>query len=306
MLNQDFETLFDLIKAFPDEAACIEHLEELRWGDEIYSPFDRESKIYMCKNGRYRCRTTGKYFNVKTGTMFENTKVGLQKWFMAIWLVTIHKKGISSVQLSKDIGVTQKTSWFMLQRIRACFGLDTQDEVLEGDVEVDETFVGGKNKNRHADKKVKYSQGRSFKDKTPVIGAISRGGRLVCRVIPNTSRPHLHSFVRDHVAEGSNLHSDEWRGYNGLSVYYNHRIIDHSAKQYVDGEVHSNTIEGAWSHLKRSIFGIYHWVSRKHLHLYVNGFMYRYNNRNKSNTERFNLVLLNSECRTTYRQLIAA
>lgn len=122
MLKASFNTILDLINAFPDEQSCIDHLEKLRWNGNVVSPFDEASKVYKCANSRYRCKNTGRYFNVKTATLFDNTKVKLQKWFLAIWLATSHKKAISSIQLSKDIGVTQKTAWFMLQRIRNCFG----------------------------------------------------------------------------------------------------------------------------------------------------------------------------------------
>ncbi|MER0217067.1 MAG: IS1595 family transposase, partial [Nitrosomonas sp.] len=136
-MNTNFNTIIDLIRAFPNEQTCVDHLESLRWNNgSIVSPFDPDSKVYKCANNRYRCKNTGKYFNVKTATLFDNSKVELQKWFLAIWLVTSHKKGISSVQLSKDIGVTQKTSWFMLQRIRNCFG-SVNDNDLSNEVEVD-------------------------------------------------------------------------------------------------------------------------------------------------------------------------
>lgn len=175
MINQDFNSILELINAFPNNEVCIEHLEELRWGGVVVSPFESDSKVYKCANSRYRCKNTGKYFNVKTGTIFDNTKMPLQKWFLAIWLVTSHKKGISSLQLSRDIDVTQKSAWFMLQRIRNCFGLtDNDDNSLGWDVEIDETYVWGKNKNRHYNKKVPHSQGRSSKDKTPVVWMVER------------------------------------------------------------------------------------------------------------------------------------
>ena len=140
MIKTDFNTALDLLQAFSDEQSCIEHLESLRWlNGNVASPFDSSSKVYKCANNRYRCKETGKYFNVKTSTLFDNTKVNLQKWFLAIWLVTSHKKGISSIQLSKDIGVTQKTAWFMLQRIRNCFGFDNNND-LSNEVEADETY----------------------------------------------------------------------------------------------------------------------------------------------------------------------
>lgn len=145
MITENFNSILDLFKAFPTEQSCIDHLEKLRWNGFIVSPFDSTSKVYKCKNNRYRCKNTGKYFNVKTNTLFDNTKIELRKWFAAIWLVTSHKKGISSLQLSRDIDVTQKTAWFMLQRIRNCFGIENNNE-LTNTVEMDETYIGGKNK----------------------------------------------------------------------------------------------------------------------------------------------------------------
>lgn len=181
----EFKSLFDLQSAFPDEQSCIDHLENMIWGDVIISPFDATSKVYKCKGNKYRCKNTGKYFNVKTGTLFDNTKIELRKWFMAIWLVTSHKKGISSVQLSKDIGVTQKTAWFMLERIRKCFSSENNNS-LDDVVEVDETYIGGKNKNRHNSKKVKNAQGRSLKDKSAVVGMVQRQGKVNAHHVPDT------------------------------------------------------------------------------------------------------------------------
>jgi len=155
MINKDFNSILELIQAFPTEQACIDHLEELRWNGNVVSPFDPESKVYNCKGNKYKCKTSGKYFNVKANTIFDNAKMPLQKWFLAIWLVTSHKKGISSLQLSRDLSITQKSAWFMLQRIRESFGGD-ENEQLDNEVEVDETYVGGKNKNRHEHKKVNH------------------------------------------------------------------------------------------------------------------------------------------------------
>lgn len=186
MITENFNSILDLFKAFPTEQSCIDHLEKLRWNGFVVSPFDSTSKVYKCKNNRYRCKNTGKYFNVKTNTLFDNTKIELRKWFAAIWLVTSHKKGISSLQLSRDIDVTQKTAWFMLQRIRNCFGIENNNE-LTNTVEMDETYVGGKNKNRHQEKKVEHSQGRSVKDKTPVFGMVERGGKLNAKVVKDTA-----------------------------------------------------------------------------------------------------------------------
>ncbi len=169
MFNQDFNSILDLLQTFSTEQDCIDYLEHLRWNGKVTSPYDKHSKVYKCKNNRYKCKNTRKLFNVKTGTMFDNTKISLQKWFLAIWLVTSHKKGISSIQLSKDISVTQKTAWFMLQRIRNCFHVENDND-LDGDVEADETYVGGKGK--------KNSQGRSLKHKSVIFGSLERGGKV--------------------------------------------------------------------------------------------------------------------------------
>lgn len=303
MINEDFNSILDLINAFPDEETCIKHLEELRWNGYVISPFDRTSTVYKCSNDRYRCKNTSKYFNVKTGTLFDNTKVKLQKWFIAIWLVTSHKKGISSLQLAKDINVTQKTAWFMLQRIRACFGIEN-DNNLDNTVEADETYVGGKNKNRHQDKKVPSSQGRSAKDKTPIVGIVERQGKLNANVVKNVNSETLTTEIIRSVKHTASLYTDEWLGYKGVSKIYNHSIVKHNQGEYVNGRVHTNTIEGFWSLLKRGIVGIYHFTSKKHLQRYVDEFVFRYNTRKRSESGRFNLLLSNTETRTTYKGLI--
>lgn len=303
MINKDFNSILELLQVFSDEQICIEHLEELRWHGYVVSPFDSTSKVYKCKNNRYRCATTGKYFNVKTNTLFDNTKIELKKWFLAIWLVTSHKKGISSIQLSKDIDVTQKTAWFMLQRIRKCFGIEN-DNHLNNDVEVDETYIGGKNKNRHTNKKIEQSQGRSAKDKTPVVGMVERKGKLNACKVDNVQSLTLTKEIIKNVKETASLHTDEWLGYKGVSKIYNHSVVEHGKGQYVDGKNYTNTIEGFWSLLKRGLLGIYHSTSKKHLQIYVDEFVFRYNTRGYEESERFNLLLANTEVRTTYKELI--
>lgn len=303
MFNKDFNSIIELLQAFPDEETCIKHLEELRWGGVVVSPFDENSKVYICKNGKYRCKNTGKYFNVKTNTLFDNTKIELQKWFLAIWLVTSHKKGISSLQLSKDISVTQKTAWFMLQRIRKCFGIENDND-LNGNVEVDETYIGGKNKNRHYNKKIKNSQGRSSKYKAPVIGMVERQGKLNAYKISDVQAETLTKEIIKKVKETANLYTDEWLGYKDISKLYNHSIVKHNEGQYVDGINFTNTIEGFWSLLKRGIIGIYHFTSKKHLQKYIDEFVFRYNTRIYNECDRFNLLLQNMGIRTKYKELI--
>jgi len=303
MINKDFKSIIDLVKTFPDEQTCIGHLEQLRWNGNIVSPFDPSSKVYKCKNNRYRCKNSAKYFNVKTATLFDNSKIALQKWFVAIYLITGHSKGISSVQLSKDIDVTQKTAWFMLQRIRNCFGI--VDTKLDNEVEIDETYVGGKNKNRHSDKKVPFSQGRSHKDKSPVVGMIERGGKLIAKQVKDVKGKTLTPEVIKNVKDTARVYTDEWLGYKSLERIYDHLVVKHNQGEYVNGRVHTNTIEGFWLLLKRGIFGIYHFTSKKHLQKYVDEFVFRYNGRNGSTQMRFNDMLSNTGHRLKYKELIA-
>lgn len=295
---KSFNSLIELTDAFPTEEVCLKYLESLIWEDGVVSPFDPESKVYVCSNNRYICKNTGKSFNVKTGTIFENTKLPLRKWFMAIWLVLSHKKGISSLQLSRDIKVTQKTAWFMLQRIRECLMCKNEGR-LENEVEADETFVGGKNKNRHKDKKVKKCQGRSFKDKTPVLGMVERKGEVVTRVIKSTSRSEITPIIQQFVDKRAVLYTDEWGGYDEIDKSYYHYTVDHGKGQYVNGRIYTNTIEGFWTGLKRGYIGIYHYMSPKHLQRYANEFTFRYNTRKVSDFHKFNLLLCNIKYRIT-------
>ena len=300
MINKEFNSILELLEAFPDEQSCIDHLEALRWNDNVVSPFDATSKVYNCKGNKYKCKNTGKYFNVRTATLFDNTKVELKKWFLAIYLVTSHKKGISSLQLSRDINVTQKTAWFMLQRIRKCFGID--DIELDNEVEIDETFVGGKNKNRHYNKKTNYDNGEV--DKTPVLGMVERGGKVSAKALSKVKISTVHPEVAKTIKESAKIYTDEWVGYKSLDRIYDHSFVKHSNYEYVNGNIHTNTIENFWSILKRGIVGIYHFTSSKHLQNYVDEFVFRYNTRNLGESVRFNAMLSNIEYRLTYKELI--
>ena len=289
--------ILNFMNTFPNEESCIKYLEKLRWGDNVISPFDPSSKVYKCGNGKYKCRNTGKYFDVKTGTVFAATKMPLQYWIYAIFLFMSHKRGISSCQLARDLGVTQKTAWNMLYKIRAF--MESQNmRKISGDVEIDETFVGGKNKNRHKDKKVEKCQGRSFKDKTPVFGVLQRGGNVSAIVVPDTKASTLKPLILQYIQEGSNVFTDGWE-YSGLDQY-NQYSVDHGRGFYgekittYDGKsisVTTNGIECVWSHFKRMIFGTYYKVSKKHLQRYVDEFIFRFNTRKYSEFERFELFL---------------
>ena len=217
-----FNSLTDLFKRFPDEQSCIRYLEWVVWKGHPVSPFDPTSKVYKCKNNQYKCKNTGKLFNARYGTLFHRSSVPLQKWYVAIWMFMTSGKGLSSVRLSKDIEVTQKTAWLMLHRIRECFS-NENDSKLDGVVEIDETFVGGKNKNRHANKKVKHACGRSYKDKTPVFGMKQRKGKIVAKVVENTRQRTLYKEIRRTIKVGSTIYSDEWK-YGNLSRLSTRRL----------------------------------------------------------------------------------
>lgn len=295
MKNKD--GLLNFMTAFPDEESCIRYLENLRWGGKVVSPFDPSSKVYKCANGKYKCRNTGKYFDVKTKTVFSGTKMPLRYWVFAIFLFMSHKRGISSCQLARDLGITQKTAWNMLHKIRAFMSAQNKQKA-SGDVEIDETFVGGKNKNRHKDKKVEKCQGRSFKDKMPVFGVLQRGGNVSAIVVPNTKASTLKPLITQLIETGSNVFTDGWE-YSGLEEY-NQYSVDHGHALYgkrittIDGEelnVCTNGIENVWSHFKRMVFGTYYKVSKTHLQRYVDEFIFRFNTRNCGETERFELFL---------------
>ena len=176
-----FNSVKSLIKTFPDEQACIDFLEKIIWNGEPVSPYDKTAKVYKCKNNRYKCGKTKKYFTVKSITIFRNSNISLQDWFIAMWLYTSHKCGLSSMQLHRDLELTQKTTWLLLNKLRKSSSFEN-GHILANEVEIDETYVGGKNKNRHSNKKFKNSQGRSLKDKTPVFGMIERGGKVIMAI----------------------------------------------------------------------------------------------------------------------------
>jgi len=303
--SKEIKSIIELVQKFPTEEECYTLLEKIRWNGDVVSPFDKTSKVYKCKGHHYRCRKTGKYFNVKTGTLFEASNIKLQKWFLAIWIITSHKKGISSLQLHKDLHVTQKTAWFMLQRIRKCFGLENNN-ILDNEVEIDETYVGGKNKNRHAKKKVKNSQGRSMKDKVAVLGMLERNGKLNARIVVDVQAETLTEEILKNVKCSANVYTDEWLGYNDLPKYYNHSIVKHGVREFVNGKSYTNNIEGFWGILKRGIYGIYHFTSKKHLQNYLDEFVFRYNTRNMGEQGRFEALLSNMIVRTKYKELIYA
>lgn len=301
--NMKFNSLPQILNHFKDQETCISFLEDQRWNGKPICPHCGSKKTYKTTRG-HKCGNSECYkkFTVTVGTVFESSKIKLNIWFAAIYLATAHKKGISSLQLHRDLGVTQKTAWFMLHRIREMLR-QKQSIILTGETQVDETFVGGKNKNRHADKKIEFSQGRSIKDKTPVFGLYSQG-RVINQVVADTKAKTLKPIIEKMVEKGSIIVSDEWLGYTGLSKDYQHEVVRHNEGKFVHNGFHTNSMEGFWSLFKRGIFGIYHYASPKHLGRYTDEFTYRYNTRKLEDKERFVSSLKSVDGRLTYKQLI--
>ncbi len=298
--------LIEISSYFSDKQRCIEYLTKMRWKDGVTCPFCDGKKVYELKGKTkgYKCPKCKKLFSAIKGTIFENSPLPLQKWFVAIYLMSSHKKGISSLQLARDIGVTQTTAWFMTQRIRYAFKNKTFDK-MSGIIQADESYIGGKNKNRSWGKKVAQSQGRSLKDKTPVFGLVDNLGKVYTEVVSDTKAMTLGKVIDKMVKGGSIIVTDEWKAYKKLHRKYLHIVLNHDDEEFVRGAFHNNSIEGFWSLLKRGILGIYHNVSAKHLHRYCDEFSYRYNTRKISENEKFQKVVSRVNGRLKYKDLTA-
>lgn len=273
-------TYAEFIKEYPNDDVCLEKIFQMTYGQMECCPKCKSTLGYVRVKGRkcYQCRRCYNQLYPCMGTVFERTKIPLSMWFYGIFIFTVSKNGVSAHELSRAIGVSPKTGLRILKQIRKFICND--ESPLNGEVEIDETFVGGKNKNRHWDKKAEKSQGRAYVDKVPVLGMIERGtGRVIAHVIPNVSKATLQPIILSHVEHGSHLLSDEYNGYNGLEVYYEREICNHSKKQYTNGKASTNTVENFWSCLKRTIGGSYIKVSKRYLPLYVKEIVFRYNYR---------------------------
>ncbi|MDO8432285.1 MAG: IS1595 family transposase [Candidatus Binatus sp.] len=280
-------TLAQTMSHFSTEDACKAYLRDLRWPSGVRCPRCQNENVHAVKAEQWRwqcrkCNKNGYRFSVITGTIFENTKYPLVTWFQVGYLMCQSKKGMSALQIHRQIGSgSYETAWYMCTRIRAAMKNETFDQLI-GEVEADETWIGGKNKNQHANKRM-YGKGEGgqYKDKTMVIGAISRKGNVVCQMIEEAGFNTLQNFVKEAVSQKVTLIStDENSGYRQLTrAGYPHQTVNHSKQEYVVGAIHTNTIERFWSLLKRGIVGSYHKVSKNYLPLYLNEFAFRYNHR---------------------------
>ena len=277
--------LIEVMERFPDQESCIAHLERIRWGDKPICPHC-ECKNVVRKNedgigrvGRYHCHDCGASFKVTCGTVFHGTKIPLQKWFLAIALIMNAKKSLSSYQLSRDLDLKQKAAWFLLTRIRAEMETKKGGALLQGIIEADETYIGGKP--RKANKKEDRENAKRGRgtEKDAVIGAVQRGGKVVAQLAPNLTGRTILNFIKSFVnIKDSELITDEYHAYNLIGRELKHTIINHQ-EQFVDGDTHTNTIEGFWSLLKRAWYGSHHHYQTAYTPLYVAEGCYKYNYR---------------------------
>ena len=297
--------LQDLIKKYSDETACREHLIKQRWPDgKIICQYCGHDKCYRIEKGeRFKCANSKCYkrFRVTVGTIYEASNIPLSKWFLAQYIIMSHKKGISSIQLGKDIGVTQKTSWFMLHRIREQLKANNSP-MLSGTVEIDECYIGGKVSNMSKTKR-QQNKVKPFV-KAPLVAMVERDGKVLSKVITGATRVNILPFINENVDDKASIMTDTSGLYAPLKDVYIHKTVNHDALQYVDGSVHTNTVEGYFGLFKRMVYGIYHQVSTKHLQRYADEHNFRYNTRKQKDVERFNESLGNVEGRLTYKTLV--
>lgn len=289
--------LCEMIEAFGSEAKCHAYLEGLRWPDGVKCPRCLSDKISrIVERKQFDCDACRYQFSVRVNTILHDSHLPLWKWFLAVYMMIQSRKGVSANQLKRTLGVSYKTAWYLCHRIRKAMA-EMNAMKLGGTVEVDETYIGGRRARRDA----------AFDNKTMVLGAVERGGRIRLRVDKRADRKTLHKFIEENVGGwAENIYTDQWAAYGNLSDFdTTHETVDHSKEEWVRGDVHTNSVEGVWSLFKRSIIGSYHQVSAKHLDAYLDEFEWRFNNRKNPYLFRDTLLKLIESDALTYDRLTA-
>ncbi len=299
------KTLQDAINYFADKDTCTTFMAQIRWPEGVTCPYcEGKTVSYLSTRRIWKCmsKTCHKQFSVKVGTVMEDSPIGLDKWLSAVWLITNAKNGISSCEISRALGITQKSAWFLNHRIRLAMQTGTFEN-LSGQVEVDETYIGGLARNMHRDKREKKINGTGGNGKVAAMGLLERNGKVRAKVIADATQATLHGEVRQHVKQGAELFTDGWKAYGGLHEDYIHQVIDH-AEKYVDGQIHTNGIENFWSLLKRGIKGTCVSVEPFHLFRYLDEQAFRFNTRKGKDADRFVEAVKNiTGKRLTYEEL---
>ena len=286
------KSLQEAIVYFSDVDRAHTFAIALRWQNEVTCPrCGHDQHSYISTRRIWFCKGCKKQFSIKVGTIFEDSPLGIDKWMTAVWLIVNCKNGISSYEIARDLNITQKSAWHMMHRVRKALQSGTFVKFV-GEIEVDETFIGGKARNMHVDKKERRITGTGGKDKVAVMGILERGGKVQTTVVPNRKKKALQAELKKHVEAGSALYTDALLSYEGLASEYAHQVVDHNVK-YVDENVHTNGLENFWSLLKRGISGTYISVEPFHLFRYLDEQTFRYNNRQMKDFERF-MIAMNS------------
>jgi transposase-like protein len=285
-------TLQEAIIYFADPTNCREYLVARRWPKGVTCPrCGCMNVLFLEKYNRWHCREKhpAPQFTLKTGTVMEDSPIGLDKWLMAMWMVVNCKNGVSSYEIARDLGISQKSAWFLDHRIRLMLGDEYATGKLGGEVEADETFIGGKARNMHKSTRERRITGTGGKDKTAVMGLLERGGNVRTKVISGRKKKELHAEVKKHVEAGAALYTDALMSYRGLEKDFVHQVVDH-AVEYLNGRVHTNGLENFWSLLKRGINGTYVSIEPFHLFRYLDAQSFRFNNRKLTDAQRFDIA----------------